>query len=859
MTADDRTPARRWWSVSRSIAAYAATLGILGFVILSLIPTGDEATAARSLVGFALFVVAFFIVEATALHLEIRRESHSISLSGIPLLLGVLHLHPNELVAAYVLGGVLPMIFVRRSQPSKVIWNACMFVCQGAIVAFITHATLGGQMPASPSEWLLPLAAVLAGEFFSVVAVSVVIRIAQGHFQPDLMRQIATSEGLASLAGTFAVTAAASIVIDPMMFLYALIPLTGVGALLRLHGELNQRHKDLLKLHGFSETLASPVGGRVLDTALNDLVQIMRAECAGVVTGPTLDVSDARVRVLNDETFSEAEAPFYEQLLEALGGNELLHITPASTDPQHHALASLLGATELLIIGMIGESEHPSALFVGDRLGVAQSFNDEEVQLFGSLGRSLGARLTNEQLMSRLEAQAHTDALTGLPNRLAFEIDLSARLEQPGNGGALITMDLDRFKDINDSLGHGAGDELLKQVASRLRAQSGPDDFACRFGGDEFSLIVARGPGETNADLERRVESVHAELTKPVHLGDLAFEIGASMGVSLWPDDGREISTLIRRADSAMYRTKREQRGIGWFSEELDDEAPRRLELLRALRVAIADNEFEVQLQPKVSSDDGHLVGVEALARWNHPEYGSISPMEFVPLLTQVGLVSDLTRLVIQKAVVTARTLENAGFAVPVALNLTPRDLLEPRFCEFLVEALEAENVDPSQLLVEVTEDVMIVDFDTSVEALRRIREAGVKVAIDDFGTGYSSLQHLHRLPVDQLKIDRSFVARLGTDDSAMAVVRASVNIARDLGLLTVAEGVEDALSLQLAHGLGCDQVQGYLVSRPLPVAEFVQWAMDWQAFSEARKQSFASAFTAETDVSLPGHFSTRR
>ncbi len=320
-----------------------------------------------------------------------------------------------------------------------------------------------------------------------------------------------------------------------------------------------------------------------------------------------------------------------------------------------------------------------------------------------------------------------------------------------------------------------------------------------RFGGDEFAMLLTGRTADGRDEFEDRIADAHERLTDKVELDGITFEVGASLGVVEWPAQGSDSATLLRRADTAMYEAKRNQLGVAWYSPELDADEPRRLDLYMTARSALESEDIYIHLQPKVSLDDGAITGAEALVRWTHPEHGPVSALEFVPLVEQAGLIGKLTRQVLRLAVDAAARLRDAGIVIPVAVNLTPRDLLDPSLPDDVERLLTSTGVAPTQLQVEVTEGSMVVDFDASVSVLSRLRTLGVQISIDDFGTGYSSMQHLHRLPVDELKIDRSFVSRITTDESAAAIVRASINLAHDLGLTTVGE-VEQA-ELDVAVG----------------------------------------------------------
>ncbi len=487
-----------------------------------------------------------------------------------------------------------------------------------------------------------------------------------------------------------------------------------------------------------------------------------------------------------------------------------------------------LGASKVIAVRVLSEVDAEGVLFVCDRLGMRSEFVADELRLFASLANTLSSRLSNDHLVGRLESQARTDALTGLPNRLSFEIGLTANLARRGLSGAVVMIDLDRFKEINDSLGHETGDRLLIEVANRLQTVARSTDIVARFGGDEFAVtLVSADPNDPN-ELLKRVDRLRDVLTTKVELEGITFEIGASLGAVIWPTQGGDSNTLLHRADTAMYEAKRNQLGVVWYQPKLDADAPRRLDLYLSVSAALENDDFFVHFQPKVSLQDGRITGAEALVRWTHPAHGPISPAEFVPLIVQAGLIGKLTRLVVRRSIEAAETFRTAGLDIPIAVNLTPRDLLDPTLVSELEQLLQDAAIEPHALTVEITEDAMVVDFETSVSALSQMRVLGLRVAIDDFGTGYSSLQHLHRLPVDDLKIDRSFIGRLTTDDSAEAIVRASINLARDLGLATVAEGIEDEPTLRTLARLGCREMQGFLVSRPVALHDLIRWAHEW-------------------------------
>ncbi len=810
------------------VLAYAGGLFAGGIACLVITPGVTQVPERHWTLPFVVLAVAFALAEATALHVEIRKESHSLSLSGIPMMFGLLFTSPLLLALAYVAGAAPTMRWIRKSDVTKTTWNCSLFFAEAAVAALVVRTALGTDLPSNALEWCIPLAAVLVAELMSLLAVPLVIMAVDVKFRPNLFADVGQSQILAALAGTFTVIAVAVATDSPAMLVFAAIPFAGVGFLLRVHGRLGQRYAELQKLHRFTRALAHERGARTIDTGLNELAEIMRATGAWVLVLPGDDQSGATGRALIDDTLRDVDPqPIVASLLDVLDGRVA---TIAATDPRTAARRALrlLGAREILAAPILGEAGRQGVLVVSDRLGMHDSFTTEEVGLFGSLAGTFSARLTNDCLVEQLEIQAQHDALTGLANRLSFEVAVTSALTSPDARGVVAMVDLDRFKEINDSLGHDAGDKLLIQVAERLQATARASDLVARFGGDEFAIMLTARTPQAAAELAERIERLHAKVVEPIQLDGITFEIGASLGVAAWPERGHDSNTLLRRADTAMYHAKRNQLGTVWYSPDLDADAPRRLDLYLSVRAALESGNIYVHYQPKASIVDGRITGAETLVRWAHPSYGPISPSEFVPLIEQAGLTGRLTRFVARAAINAAAQLAADGHDLTFSINLTARDLLDRSLPNDLAELLRDAQVEPGHLEIEITEGAMVVDFETSISVLNQIRDLGVRVAIDDFGTGYASLQHLHRLPVDQLKIDRSFIARLATDASAVPIVQASVSLARDLGLTTVAEGVEDDFTLRMVSGLGCQQIQGFMLSRPMDLGTLATWLEGW-------------------------------
>jgi diguanylate cyclase (GGDEF)-like protein/PAS domain S-box-containing protein len=423
-----------------------------------------------------------------------------------------------------------------------------------------------------------------------------------------------------------------------------------------------------------------------------------------------------------------------------------------------------------------------------------------------------------------LAHQAMHDALTGLPNRVLFLDRLQQAISaarRDGTSLSLLLMDLDRFKEVNDTLGHHAGDLLLQQVGTRLHSAVRQVDTIARLGGDEFAVIL-HGTGANG--VSTIVESLLQRLQAPFMVEGQPVAIGASIGVALWPEHGDEPDALLRRADVAMYVAKRTGEGFAIYTADQDRNSPDRLSMIGELRRAIDEGELVLHYQPKIELKTGQLAGVEALVRWAHPLRGSIGPDQFIPIAEQAGLIDPLTRWVLRAALAQAAAWQRIGLVVPVAVNLSMRSLTDELLPDKIAELLLAARTTSSLLVLEITESTLMVDLPRTLGILQRLRAMGIRIAIDDFGTGHSSLAYLKRLPVDEVKIDRSFVRDIATDATDRIIVRSTVDLAHSLGLRVVAEGVEDARTKELLAELGCDEVQGFHLSRPLRGHDLTHW-----------------------------------
>ena len=427
---------------------------------------------------------------------------------------------------------------------------------------------------------------------------------------------------------------------------------------------------------------------------------------------------------------------------------------------------------------------------------------------------------------------AYWDRLTGLPNRESFRSHLGAAI----NGSksvpkplVVITLNLDRFKHVNDVLGYAFGDELLKAVAGRLKEQVHREgDLVARLGGDEFAILLTRTNAEGALQLTQRITRA---FEVPLAFEEQTVDISASMGMACWPDHAEGPDELMSRSEIAMHAAKTKTAGVLLYSPALDSASSQNLSLLTDLRQALQQGELRLFLQPKLDTATGRVVAAEALVRWQHPERGLVPPMQFIPFAEQTGFVRQLTLWMFEEVARMWRSLQPPdGAHLRIAINLSTRDLLDLEFPARLQGIMAAHGVSASAFCLEITESAIMDDPQRAESTLNKLADAGFKLSIDDFGTGYSSLAYLKRLPVSELKIDKSFVMGMEQDESDAKIVRSTVDLAHNLGLTVVAEGVENDHILQRLRELQCDEAQGYFISKPMPADQFARWREGWYA-----------------------------
>jgi diguanylate cyclase (GGDEF)-like protein len=439
----------------------------------------------------------------------------------------------------------------------------------------------------------------------------------------------------------------------------------------------------------------------------------------------------------------------------------------------------------------------------------------------------VGELLVSQRRGEELEKLATTDELTGLANRNSFADRLAQEIEvckQTGESFGVFLVDLDRFKEINDTLGHQNGDLLLQELAPRIAEHVGPNGLVARFGGGDFAVLTGVRT-ENSQSLGRIAADLIACVQQPITIDDITLEVACNAGISCFPRDGEDVETLLRRMDIAINAAKEHHEAYRLYDPEQDHYSPERLRLVGDFRRGLHADEIVVHYQPIVDLHTQRVSGAESLVRWQHPSMGLLFPDKFLSTVEQTALIGPLTRHVLDRSIAQCVRWRTAGLDLTVAVNLSVRNLSDPRLPEDVERMLRRHGLPPEALQLEITESMIMSDPERALATVNQLNQLGVRLAVDDFGTGHSSLANLRRLPIDELKIDRSFVTPMLHDENDLIIVRSTINMAHDLGLKTIAEGVEDTATLSELDELGCDQVQGYHFSKPVPADTFISWA----------------------------------
>ncbi len=793
-------------SPTTRVSALGLLLGLLGVALLTLARPDAHAMDARTVVTVALIAALFGAAESSQIHLEVRHETMSVSLSELPFVLGLFLLPPEWLLIARLLAAGT-VFALRRTSPSKVIFNLGLFTAEVGTAELLFRSFSPGA-GLSPRDWLVAYLTMLTVDVMGAGAVSIAMALLQRRMTWAVLRRTLPPIVLAGTLNTsLALFALIVVTVTDAALLLLAVMATIVALGYRGYQRLLRQHADLGRLFAFTQTVgAAETSDDMVAQLLVEATHLMQAESAVLLVSP--------------DTTTDQPAPPVGAV-----------VIPRDTrDPLLRAWLGQAGLRDALLVPMRDGGEVAGVLQVGNRIGAMSTFTAEDLRLLQTLTAHTEVLRQNGRLLERLRHDAHHDGLTGLWNRNFFLLRLDQILAAtPGVVGAdeayaaVLLLDLDRFKDINDTLGHHVGDLLLCQVGARLQSAAPVDATVARLGGDEFAVLL---PGCVDAsDAMVMAGEITSSLTGAFEVSGTFLEVGVSIGVALIPADGRQTATVLQHADIAMYDAKRSAVGVARYRSDDDQSSLGRLRLAGELRRAVDEGQLVVHYQPQLSLASATVVGFEALVRWEHPSLGLLPPDEFVPIAERVGLIGALTSEVLAQALRRCRDWQPEQPGLTVSVNISARGLLDPTLPGTVSRLLRETRMDPALLTLEITETGVMGDFEAALTALQALQCLGVRLSVDDFGTGYSSLAYLLRLPIHEVKIDKSFVMGMTSSAGGTAIVRAIVNLGHTLGLTIVAEGVEDEASLNALAEMGCDTLQGHLISRPLSPRQLDDWA----------------------------------
>lgn len=778
----------------------------------------------------------FIAAEVMIFNVEFRREVYTFTFSEIPLVLGLFLASPAQLVIGRLVGAGLLLVVKERQSLQKLLLNLSTFFAECAVMVTV-YEYLGHHSPiTAPSSWAQGLVSVAAADLLGFLVVAKVVRWHGADLQ---LRSILAIGALTAPVNTSLALVAGVLLTDRP---WTTTLLGGITVFLvltyRSYSALSQRHQSLSMLYDFTRLVSGAQRPEeILEAILVQAKDLLRAERAEIWLMDEQGGFQALVVDDNGRTTRTLPADTGELIASWLpASSTTLVITDETTDPALRATAAILGAQDCIIASVTESGRVVGLVAVVNRLGDTNGFRTQEGPMFATLAHHASVALENGRLIVRLHDQAREreyeslhDALTGLPNRVLFDRAVREQLIKLDGDSqlAVALMDLDGFKDINDTLGHQAGDRVLIEVARRLSGAVAPDVTVARLGGDEFCLLL---PSPTSrGDAEDCARMVRAGIALPLFIDGVRINVGVSVGVALAPGDGVDGSILLQRADVAMYGAKSGLGdGVNFYHAESDENTKRRLTLASDLGYAVDNGELSLVYQPKIRLRDGRLTGFEALLRWRHEHLGLVMPDEFIPLAERTGSIQSLTQFVLRTALEQAARWHRDGHDWGVAINLSMRNLLDDELIDSIGELIAVSRVAPESVTLEITESNMMADAARTIAVLADLARLGVRLSIDDFGTGYSSLSYLQRLSVHEIKIDKSFVFPMATSHSANAIVRSVLDLAGHLDLSVVAEGVEDLQTWNQLSALGCPEAQGYFIAKPMPSEDVEFFALQW-------------------------------
>ncbi|MDJ0770985.1 MAG: sensor domain-containing phosphodiesterase [Ilumatobacter sp.] len=797
----------------------AGCMAVATLVSLLVVPNRGDAVEPTGWWAFVATAVMFGLFEFAVFNVQFRRQSISFSLSEIPIAFALVFLSPPLALLARGPSSAAVLIASRGNRGHKLTFNLCLVMFEVTLAALVFRGLLeltdGGR---AVLLGLVVLSLMMVAPLTSVL-ISVAISRFEGDARERIVSELRATWWMYTVNAVLSAMTVSLALFEPALALLALLPAMGMWYVLQAYGEVSQELRDLDAVHGF----AGHIGGtldvdEIADVAAAEVHELLRAQGVALVRfapdGVVVHTAGEVNIELPDDLTSEAWA-------RVLANDEVQLL---DRDRLGRMGVALEPAAPAALVAPIRDDGAVFAVLVAAQQDVFPfQFGDGDVARLRNMAQQLAVSLRRGMLHERLEFEARHDALTGLPARTLFESNVAEAVgtRDGGRVSCVLMLDIDRFKEVNDTLGHHAGDDLLKQFAARMTALLEPDDVLARLAGDEFAILCHRG------SYDEGLEFAHTCVRqggRPVVLDGLEIVVTVSVGVARIIESDRDALQPMRRADIAMYNAKWQRTGVEYYRDEIDRRTPARLSMLGDLRTAIEANELDVVYQPKLDLRTGHLVGAEALVRWEHSTRGVVAPAEFVRVAEDTGLIKEMTDLVLARGIEMLRRLRDQHHTISLAVNLSTHDLFDSRLPARVQGYLDDHGVDPSALTLEITESSLFVDAPRTRATIDDLHDVGLRMAVDDFGTGYSSLSYLRRLPVHELKIDQSFVSGMLTDPQDEVIVRSTVDLGHNLDLLVVAEGVEERAVLDRLREFGCDEAQGYYISPPITDDELIGW-----------------------------------
>jgi diguanylate cyclase (GGDEF)-like protein len=804
-------------------------------IVASLILLGAGAGDTQPVISsvrmpFWALLIAFAAAERFVVHIHFRRSAHSMSIGEIPLVFGLLFATGNEVIIAGALGRILVLALLRKLPPIRVAFNLGQFLLGFTIAVLVFHAVAGSAAAVTPLIWAAATLATTANSVTAVLLISLAVSLSEGRLGAGQIASSLRTDLAGVVANTSLGLCAATVVsLDWRAAVLMAVPVVGMFLAFRAYVTERQRHERVDFLYQAARTLSRAAEiGPALEELLVQALEAFRAEAAEIVffSPDGEDALRTTVHANRPAAVLDPVEPAMAKRLRSLIERQEQGACAAS-EITDGPLADYLRNREFgdgIFAALKGERTWLGAMMIGNPSGVVDHFCDDDVKLFEALANNTTFALENErlgqavwrmrELQRELEHQASHDPLTDLCNRLLFAQRVDTALRDDGDA-CVVFLDINDFKTVNDSLGHAAGDELLLAIARRLSNCVRPSDTVARLGGDEFAVLLGENGSRPEAiDVAERITR---QLAERFWISGQSITVRAAAGIAT--SDGARMSAdeLIRNADVAMYRAKNQgKHGYELFQSGMEISVMRRHGLEQRLRDAIRDDSFVVHYQPIVELESGRVTACEALVRWLDAPRGCINPSTFIPIAEEIGAVGVIGRAVLRRACHDAQRWRSDGSTPPaIHVNVSPVELHEPSFVTGVAAALEHSGLSPERLVLEITESVMVTEPERSLATLEDLRTLGVQLALDDFGTGYSSLCHLRSLPVDWLKVGMPFLDSIEHGGADRPFVRMVLDLASNLELGVVAEGIESRGQLAALRELGCAFGQGFYLGLP--------------------------------------------